>query len=89
MYKPSNLHNLLKYSKSMSMNKESRESMITYMLSQLTSNTPRPLHRWCHDSSEDYKDTCDVWKKVEKANRDNSYGDSTHYDILNVDKKTN
>ena len=31
-----------------------------------------PLHRWCHSTSDKYKNSCDPWKKVEYANSDNN-----------------
>jgi hypothetical protein len=32
------------------------------------------LARWCHPSSEMYKGTCDIERKIDAANADNSFG---------------
>ena len=35
-----------------------------------TTIPPKPLGRWCH---QEYSDTCDIDKKVDLANSDNSF----------------
>ncbi len=31
------------------------------------------LHRWCHKNSFKYKDSCNISKKIDYANNDNSF----------------
>ena len=75
MYRPSNLHNIISYlrnSKSNSVIKdETLYEKISYWMNP-GSIREIPLHRWCHSTSEKYKNTCDPWKKVEYANSDNN-----------------
>ena len=35
-------------------------------------NLPK-LHRWCNTTSPIYKDSCNLEKKIDNANRDNCY----------------
>ena len=73
MYRPGNLHKIVKNIRSQE-NVTKAHCLFTKYFMDCFKNQPiAPLHRWCHGSSEQYKTSCNVWKKVENANRDNNF----------------
>lgn len=73
MYKPGNLHKIMKYTRSKENVFNVEHSLLDSLLECFKSSPSAPLHRWCHGSSDTYKESCNIWKKVENANKDNNY----------------
>ena len=46
---------------------------ITNWLNSKTCDYNTNLHRWCHKNSFKYKDSCNISKKIDYANNDNSF----------------
>ena len=73
MYKPGNLQKIMKYTRSQENIFNIEQSWLDTLLECFKSPPSAPLHRWCHGSSDTYKESCNIWKKVENANKDNNY----------------
>ena len=70
MYRPYNLHKIMKQCRN---NDVSNDSIYDIFMNCIKKEPPKPLHRWCHPESEQYKNKCNPWLKVEHANSDNHY----------------
>jgi|MDSV01.3.fsa_nt_gb hypothetical protein len=46
------------------------------------SSPPNPLGRWCHKSSDTYKNKCNPEKKIDFANMDNSHQHDDGVDVM-------
>ena len=48
----------------------------------LITSPPNPLGRWCHKSSDMYKNKCNPEKKIDFANMDNSHQHDDGVDVM-------